>query len=309
MPVDTEQVSKGDTYNMGLFADATNAVLGGLGAVEGFFNLGSQNSNLKYQRELQERIFQREDTAYQRAAADLAQAGLSKTLAAGSGSASGSVVNTSAPQSDTFGRMAQAMNLNQVAATTKKIESETANNILQGDLIKAQIPSELYRQNLMKAQEALITGQTSFLGVQTEQVKATIRKIETEIDEKLKRMGYTEAQIKFVDAQTKKLGYDTDLVISAIDKTAAETGKINTETQQLKDMFSLKQKLAQQELASYLLDNQMKGMENWYTDSFGLKIGTASQSAFGKLASDISNGMNAVTNRRWSFDTLMKIGM
>lgn len=69
------------------------------GAYESYKNYESQQANLDYQKQLQQTIFDREDNSVQRRAADLKAAGLSQTLAAGSGAGAGSVISTSAPQS------------------------------------------------------------------------------------------------------------------------------------------------------------------------------------------------------------------
>lgn len=64
-------------------------------------NLAFQQENLEYQKALQQQIFNREDTAYQRKVNDLISAGLNPALAAsGAGSGAGSIVSTSAPQSN-----------------------------------------------------------------------------------------------------------------------------------------------------------------------------------------------------------------
>ena len=61
-------------------------------------NYELQKDMFNYQKDLQKQIFEREDTAVQRKATDLQNAGFSKWLAAGGqGSSAGAVVNTQAP--------------------------------------------------------------------------------------------------------------------------------------------------------------------------------------------------------------------
>lgn len=77
---------------IGAGVSAVGSFAGGIG------NAINNHKNLEYQKQLQERIFQREDNAVQRRAADMQKAGLSKTLAAGGGAQAGAVVKTEAPQ-------------------------------------------------------------------------------------------------------------------------------------------------------------------------------------------------------------------
>lgn len=56
-----------------------------------------QLDQYEYQKQLQQTMFNREDSAVQRRAMDLQAAGLSKTLAAGGGASAGPVVSTSTP--------------------------------------------------------------------------------------------------------------------------------------------------------------------------------------------------------------------
>ena len=61
-------------------------------------NYQLQKENLAYQKSLQHTIFQREDTAVARRMADLKNAGLSATLAAGSAANAGQAISTKAPE-------------------------------------------------------------------------------------------------------------------------------------------------------------------------------------------------------------------
>ena len=62
-------------------------------------NLGFQRENLEYQKALQQQIFEREDTAYQRTAADMSAAGLNPLTMNGT-NASGDVVSTTPLNND-----------------------------------------------------------------------------------------------------------------------------------------------------------------------------------------------------------------
>jgi len=61
-------------------------------------NMGMQQQNLDYQKNLQQQIFDREDNAITRRIADLKANGLSPVLAAGQGAQAGQAIQTQAPQ-------------------------------------------------------------------------------------------------------------------------------------------------------------------------------------------------------------------
>lgn len=61
-------------------------------------NLAYQKEVQEYQKALQQTIFDREDTAYQRAATDLRNAGLNRQLATGASARAGEAINVTAPQ-------------------------------------------------------------------------------------------------------------------------------------------------------------------------------------------------------------------
>jgi len=92
-------------------------------------NMRMQREQQNYDRDIQQQIFQREDTAIQRQAADLEAAGLSKTLAAGGGAGAGQVVHSQAPQMGNIGGVdlgSAIAQMTSVAATNEQIKLTAA---------------------------------------------------------------------------------------------------------------------------------------------------------------------------------------
>lgn len=113
-------------------------ILNPVGAVAdiglGIGNMVMQNKNLKYQKEMQEKAWAREDNATQRRVEDLKAAGLSPTLAAGSAAQASSPIQTHAPQYE--GPSLQDKAANYLAMT--KMKSEVGVTKAQERIAQAQ---------------------------------------------------------------------------------------------------------------------------------------------------------------------------
>ena len=137
--------------------------IGGIfGAGADTANVALQQQQFDYQKKLQQQIFAREDSAYQRQVADLEKAGLNKALAYGSGGAgTGSVVGVSAPQINSAGlsNAMQSMAKGLKGMTKKQRDFLNAGYKYEMDKIDAQRQAfnlnldYLYeRNNLMREQ-------------------------------------------------------------------------------------------------------------------------------------------------------------
>ena len=161
---------------MGFSFDVGAALGGGLtaagGITQGVLNYEAQKKNLRYQKDLQNQIFAREDTSMQRRIDDLKAAGLSPVLAAGgSGAGAGSVVATSAPRIEGLDQVGQSI---ANAAAFKALEQQsiaidrTAEEIalIKKQQVKADADAYLASEDAKKAQ-----ADTRYIGLKADQQK------------------------------------------------------------------------------------------------------------------------------------------
>lgn len=156
---DYTQLFNGIDTGLGLIGDMINTGFNIWNAVDqnkqNKWSRDFAQQQFDYQKGLNEKLFEREDNAVQRRAADLQKAGLSKTLAAG-GAAQSSVAGISpanAPQSNT-NFMDKAIMKTNLLNNKLNIERTNADNKLkgkEGEIIDEKITTEETQQELNKS--------------------------------------------------------------------------------------------------------------------------------------------------------------
>lgn len=181
-------------------------------------NYKNQQENIDYQKWAQRNTWAREDTAYQRAAADLQAAGLSKTLAAGSASPTSTPVRTDAPQMSTsniaragdsvarsldaasaaLALMRQKADITKTEEETKLITQQQTRGLMDMQNLQQSITFD-QAANPLRLKAMALANQ----GQDTENLNKTL-------DSQLKQYGISQAAVDLVnskiDTQSKQIG-------------------------------------------------------------------------------------------------------
>lgn len=147
-------------------------------------NLQLQKDNFAYQKELNQKIMDRQDTEVQRRRADLEAAGMSPWLAAGQGATSGGAITTQAPQNNP--------NAGQIHDLNGSMEAMTS------------LADNVYNLDSLKANTKLTVNQAA-----TEVEKALLTVSQKNLNEKEKER-VVEA-IKYLQKETEQLTHDLDI--------------------------------------------------------------------------------------------------
>ena len=133
--------------------DWLSGVGSALGGISGIANFGLGLMNYNYQKDLQKKMFAREDTSIARRVADLKASGLSPVLAAGQGAEAGPVVPVKPPEVTGLDQMAQIyMNLITQQANISHTKADIDRISKQMEFLSSGIELNKYKQNQLKAQ-------------------------------------------------------------------------------------------------------------------------------------------------------------
>lgn len=141
--------------------DLLSGIGAGLSGISGIANFGLGLMNYNYQKDLQKKIFQREDTSIARRVADLRASGLSPVLAAGQGASAGPVVPVKPPEVSGLDQMAQIyMNLITQQANVSHTKADIDRISKQMEFLSSGIDLNQYKKNQLKAQTDKINKET-----------------------------------------------------------------------------------------------------------------------------------------------------
>lgn len=236
-------------------------------------NLNFQKDNLEYQKALQQQIFEREDTAYQRKVNDLISAGLNPALASqGSGSGAGSIVSTSAPHNNM-----------QYKSPSVQIGSilDTLSSIKQLENLKVQIDNARKQGNYIDAltskANAETTGITFNNGILDKTQEDKIKSITYQTDMLQKQKEMLDRQ-----AELNRIGYNFSLGHSVINNFSSSNAPFLRELQLKQDMQQLQYQNLQQTLKG------KKNANNAFWWNFGIDSFSKLSNSFGSVLKDIN---------------------
>ncbi len=280
------------------------AILGIIGTLGGIaaagVNYSNQQENLEYQKKLQEKVFEREDNAVARRAEDLQKVGLSKTLAAGEGASSGSVVSTKASELNIMDRVATGLGYAQQVANIEKTNADTSNALVQGKVMEDSLLTSSLERDYMNVKIALEQGSIDMLPLTRQQKEASISLTNQQlrqIDEVIKASE--------LGRQVKTYEFENILPNEAM-QSAIQIGLLRKQGSKLDSDIAyqdLQKQLLTYNITSAMWQSKINELDYGYQSTTGLKPGSGgtvgsisgslidsfSRSSFGKGLKEISD--------------------
>lgn len=239
-------------------------------------NVAAQQANLDYQKAVQQQTWQREDTAWQRAIADIQKTGMSP-LALSGGAGSGQVVSTSAVQSSAPQIDAGAM-ANSAANVTAAIQADKQ------------------------------------LKLQTKQMENTVK--QQEIENKMKQAEFEQMKLQFdkdynLRAKGQEEGFKLDWqrIANEIARDAEQTRQFDKKLEhddavfqwnksQADKMYTLQEKMNTAQVQAMSDEHRKKIFEEEFRDTFGYDPSWNIYNAGAGVLKNLLDGIHSAQRRK-----------
>ena len=209
-------------------------------------NLKFQKENLEYQKDLQQQIFEREDTAYQRKVNDLIAAGINPAVAAsGSGSNAGSLVNTQSLHND-MRYQAPQFNIGAAIDTLKSLK---------------QIASIEEQTNVAKQQADYLSSLKNKADAETTKIAFDNEFFSKSQEDRLKKLSFETDMLMYQkDMMSRqndlnKIGYNFALGNSVINNFKSSNAPLLQELQINQDLLKFKRAFSEQNVKKLKMNN------------------------------------------------------
>lgn len=166
-------------------------------------NWEAQKEQQKYERDLQQTIFDREDNAVSRRVEDMRNAGINPVMAAGAAAQAGTPIKTDVPE--------RARNVTQLPQIMEMLmqremigKSKAERNLInaQTDSVRDEIKM---RKSKFRLEEERVGISREELRLNTRKFNEGIRQFELEIGLELRRIGISESQLNLMERQFKEI--------------------------------------------------------------------------------------------------------
>lgn len=226
-------------------------------------NLDFEREKFDYDKALQERIFEREDTAYQRTANDMRLAGMNP-LSMQSTNGAGEAIATTAPHNDYQMQSTQGLNLlNMLFNASLQAKNTASNNSLnqaQANLLNEQANNQAIKNNY----EANILSNT-LLGLRLDNVSKRYKSQSDyfDIQDKFRNyqfntlMGWTKDMPDWMKQSSARLGYKPMIYSSESTKELLDMFNMSPDEYYAKNENGIKNIKINEELSSKLLSDEL----------------------------------------------------